>query len=184
MDVWEPQIGEILTLEREPHNAVDQHAVLIVKSGIVVGHVPFNLAPVFSPFLKRSFNKGTTEITGGKVNRRAGYGLVLNYVDHALQSRPRFAGVLLRPLGSRPPSGAHAPSKMAAGRAPDKRQISGRPRWVGALPRPQGTRPPSDAPAAASRAEIRANNTNWCQLVQQLTNAHQNVDPRPHPVAK
>ena len=82
MDVREPQIGEILTLEREPHNAVDQHAVSIVKSSVVVGHVPFNLAPVFSPFLKRSFNKGTAEITGGKVNRGAGYGLEIPCIYH------------------------------------------------------------------------------------------------------
>ena len=53
MDVWEPQIGEILTLEREPHNAVDQHAVLIVKSGIVVGHVPFNLARRILSFFEK-----------------------------------------------------------------------------------------------------------------------------------
>ena len=52
MDVWEPRIGEVLALElREPHNAVDQLAVSVVKSGLVVGHVPFNLAPVFSHFL-------------------------------------------------------------------------------------------------------------------------------------
>ena len=75
MDVWEPRIGEVLALEREPHNAVDQLAVSVVKSGFVVGHVPFNLAPVFSHFLKRSFNKGTAEITGEKVNRGGGYGL-------------------------------------------------------------------------------------------------------------
>lgn len=82
MDVWEPQIGEVLTLEREPHNQVDRHAVSTVKSGLVVGHVPFNLAPVFSPFLKRSFNKGTAEITGGKVNRGAGYGLEVPCIYH------------------------------------------------------------------------------------------------------
>ena len=42
MDVWEPRIG---ALEREPHNAVDRLAVSVVKSGLVAGHVPFNLAP-------------------------------------------------------------------------------------------------------------------------------------------
>jgi len=51
MDVWEPLIREVLALEREPHNAVVQLAVSVVKSGLVVGHVPFNLAPVFSHFL-------------------------------------------------------------------------------------------------------------------------------------
>ena len=42
MDVWEPRIG---ALEREPHNAVYQLAVSVVKSGFAVGHVPFNLTP-------------------------------------------------------------------------------------------------------------------------------------------
>ena len=59
----------------EPHNIVDQLAVSVVRSGRIVGNVPFNLAPVFSHFLKRSFNKGTAEITGEKVNRGGGYGL-------------------------------------------------------------------------------------------------------------
>ena len=27
MDVWEPQIGEVLAMERAPHNTVDQLAV-------------------------------------------------------------------------------------------------------------------------------------------------------------
>ena len=75
MDVWEPRVGEVLVLEREPHNVVDQLAVSVVRSGRIVGHVPFNLAPIFFHFLKRSFNKGTAEITGEKVNRGGGYGL-------------------------------------------------------------------------------------------------------------
>ena len=75
MDVWEPQVGEVLALERELQNVAYQFAVSVVRSGRIVGHVPFNLAPVFSHFLKRSFNKETAEITGGKVNRGGGYGL-------------------------------------------------------------------------------------------------------------
>ena len=75
MDVWEPQLGEVLVLEREPQNVADKFAVSVVRSGRIVGHVPFNLAPVFSHFLKRSFNNGTAEITGGKVNCGGGYGL-------------------------------------------------------------------------------------------------------------
>jgi len=51
MNVWEPRIGEVLALEREPHNVMDQLAISVVKSGLVVDHVPFNLAPVFSHFL-------------------------------------------------------------------------------------------------------------------------------------
>jgi len=67
MTVWEPRIGEVLVLQGEPHNPEDQLAVLVVKSRRTVRHMPFNLAPIFSHFLKRSFNKGTAEITGEKV---------------------------------------------------------------------------------------------------------------------
>ena len=59
---------------------MDPLAVSVVKSGWIVGHVPFNLALVFSHFLKKSFNKGTAEITGEKVNRGRGYGLELPYI--------------------------------------------------------------------------------------------------------
>ena len=40
-----------------------------------MGHVPYNLAPIASAFLKRSGNKGMAEVTGSRVNRGAGYGL-------------------------------------------------------------------------------------------------------------
>ena len=75
MMVWEPRAGEVLMLERDPSNPVDELAVLVVRSGCTFGHVPFNLAPVLSHFLKRTFNKGTAKITGGRVNRGGGYGL-------------------------------------------------------------------------------------------------------------
>ena len=68
----------MLQLKREPDNSVDQNAVAVVKiDGSVVGHVPYNLAPTFSRFLKRDFNKAMVEITGDKVNCGAGYGLEL-----------------------------------------------------------------------------------------------------------
>ena len=47
----------------------------VKRSGETVGHVPFNLAPIISAFLKRSCNKGLVEVTGNRVNRGAGYGL-------------------------------------------------------------------------------------------------------------
>ena len=72
MDRWDPWIGEVLPLEREPE---DKCAVAIKKCGGTVGHVPFNLAPVVSAFLKRASNKGLVEVTGNRVNRGAGYGL-------------------------------------------------------------------------------------------------------------
>ena len=75
MDVWEPRIGEVLMLQREINNPADQLAVAVVKSGVTVGHVPYNLAPVLSHFLNRATNTGVAEITGDKVNRGGGYGL-------------------------------------------------------------------------------------------------------------
>ena len=64
-----------MPLERDPTNPEDQCAVAIKKSGETVGHVPVNLAPVISAFLRRYSNKGLMEVTGNRVNRGAGYGL-------------------------------------------------------------------------------------------------------------
>ena len=67
---------ETLQLNREPHNSADNFAVAVInKEDAVVGHVPFNLAPIFSHFLQRDFNKASLEITGDRINRGAGYGL-------------------------------------------------------------------------------------------------------------
>ena len=45
------------------------------KNDEVVAHLPFNLAPIVSAFLRRSTNRGLAEVAGPKVNRGAGYGL-------------------------------------------------------------------------------------------------------------
>ena len=74
-DVWSPFPGEVLPLEREPDNPKDVHAVAIKRAGRIVGHVPFNLAPTVSAFLRRSRNKCLAEVRGSKVNRGGGYGL-------------------------------------------------------------------------------------------------------------
>ena len=75
-DKWTPVRGETLQLNREPHNSADNFAVAVInKEDAVVGHVPFNLAPIFSYFLQRDFNKASLEITGDRINRGAGYGL-------------------------------------------------------------------------------------------------------------
>ena len=75
-DVWNPSVGQVLRLRKESDNSHDRHAVAIVKSGdTVVGHIPYNLAPLFSHFLAREFNKGSVYITGERTNRGAGYGL-------------------------------------------------------------------------------------------------------------
>ena len=74
MDVWRPVIGETLLVKRELSNVKDRHAVAIFKEDAVVGHVPYNIAPRFSQFLRRDVNKAFAEVTGEKVNRGAGYG--------------------------------------------------------------------------------------------------------------
>ncbi len=73
--VWEPTVGEVLTLKREPTNNKDRLAVAITNDDSVVGHMPFILAPLVSYFLMRAVNKGVVVITGEKVNRGAGMGL-------------------------------------------------------------------------------------------------------------
>ena len=76
-DNWIPMIGQFLLLKREPENAHDRNAVSMTTSGgTIVGHLPYNLAPIVSQFLRRDINKGTSEISGERViNRGAGYGL-------------------------------------------------------------------------------------------------------------
>ena len=75
MHLWTPRAGEVLTLQREPQNTMDQHAVAVIKNNLVVGNVPYTLAPLFSQLLRRSCNKGKAEVTGDKVNRGDSYGL-------------------------------------------------------------------------------------------------------------
>ena len=75
MDIWTPVIGEALVVKREPTNSHDVHAVAVYNNNIIVGHVPYNIAPTLSAFLRRDVNKAFSEVTGIKVNRGAGYGL-------------------------------------------------------------------------------------------------------------
>ena len=70
MDVWTAVQDEMLILRREPTNISDRNAVAVDQ---VVGHVPFNLAPSISLFLKRDINKAFAKVAGEKVNRGAGY---------------------------------------------------------------------------------------------------------------
>ena len=62
-------------MQREPHNPRDKLDVSVMKSETIIGPVPYDLAPVISNMLKRSFNKGTPEIIGDEVNRGGGHGL-------------------------------------------------------------------------------------------------------------
>ena len=72
MDVWTPVQDEILRLIPEFINSVDSNAVAVMKEGQIIGHVPFNLAPLF---LRRDVNKPFARVAGEKVNKGAGYGL-------------------------------------------------------------------------------------------------------------
>ena len=52
------------------HEHLHKLATAVVRQGdrATVGHIPYNLAPIVSPFLARSFNKAVTEVTGLRVN--------------------------------------------------------------------------------------------------------------------
>ena len=45
MDIWTPVEDEMLRLIPEPTNS--RNAVAVMKEGQIVGHVPFNLSPLF-----------------------------------------------------------------------------------------------------------------------------------------
>ena len=68
-------MGDVLRLDRKPTNVRDKFAIAVLQGSTVVGHMPYNIAPVVSHFLKRTVNKGLVEVTGARVNRGAGYGV-------------------------------------------------------------------------------------------------------------
>ena len=72
---WDPNLGDVLRLEREPTNCKDKFAVAVVNGSAVVGHLPYNKAPNLSHFVKRCVNKDMVEATGKQINRSADYGL-------------------------------------------------------------------------------------------------------------
>ena len=89
-----------LQLRREPENIEDKHAVALVNgSGTVVGHIPWNLAPVLSSFLLREFNKGMAEVTGERINRGGGYGLEVP-CKYRLYGQKRYVDRLKEKLSS------------------------------------------------------------------------------------
>ena len=82
MDVWDVQVGQELLLKCEPDNIEDSPAVVVLNEDVIVGHVPYNLAPVVEMFLRREVNTGFAEVTSSKVNQGAGYGLVfISFMD-------------------------------------------------------------------------------------------------------
>ena len=68
-------LGETLLVLRETTNPKDKSAVTVLIEETIVGHVPYNNVPSMSRFLKRDVNMAIAKVTGGKMNRGAGYGL-------------------------------------------------------------------------------------------------------------
>ena len=44
--IWDAALGEQLRCQREPTNPHDAYAVAVLKSGVVVGHVPRRISSV------------------------------------------------------------------------------------------------------------------------------------------
>ena len=81
-------IHEKLLVKIEPTNPRDKNAVAIYKNNDLVGHMPYNLAPYLSGFLVRDVNKAFAEVTGERVNRKAGYGHVCtDFINKAYVDR-------------------------------------------------------------------------------------------------
>ena len=77
--IWTPSEGQVLQLQREPSNPNGRFAVVVCLDGEIVGRVPVNIAPMFSPmfsqFLARGCNTITATVTGARDNRGTGLGL-------------------------------------------------------------------------------------------------------------
>jgi len=75
MDIWNPVLGEELPLQREPENAINEQAVVVLKDSQIIGHVARQFSSIVFYFLARPCNKGTAKVTGSKINHGTGYGL-------------------------------------------------------------------------------------------------------------
>ena len=69
--IWTPVLGERLQVKVEEDNSNDARAVAVQKCGVVVGHLPREIARIVWYFLKRG-GLGWCEITG---RRKKGKGL-------------------------------------------------------------------------------------------------------------
>ena len=63
-------ISEVSSLKGEPENFDEKYAVAVVRQSVkaTVSHIPYNFAPIVSPFLARDLNKAVAEVTGSRVN--------------------------------------------------------------------------------------------------------------------
>ena len=51
--VWSPVQGELLDCRREPGNRHDPYAVAVIRSSMLVGHVPRCISSLRSAFIRR-----------------------------------------------------------------------------------------------------------------------------------
>ena len=66
MEIWTPVMGEILVVKIEPMNRHDIYAMAIYRDTEIVGHVPYNLAPIMSAFFMGVMAAGCwSELKGG-----------------------------------------------------------------------------------------------------------------------
>ena len=49
--LWNPLIGEFLSCEREPDNAMDKYAVCVKKENKIVGHLPLEKSGKFAKMI-------------------------------------------------------------------------------------------------------------------------------------
>lgn len=52
-EIWDAALGEQIQCEAETGNEHDLYAVAVLKSGVVVGHVPRKISSVCCLFLRR-----------------------------------------------------------------------------------------------------------------------------------
>ena len=74
MNIWDPEINEVLTLVHEKNNKSDKFAMAVLKSGRIVGHAPRENSKIMYFYMQRG-GKITVRVTGTKVNRSEGVGL-------------------------------------------------------------------------------------------------------------
>ena len=55
-DMWAAAIGEELVCNREPTNAADRYAVVILKQETIIGHLPRKISKVCSLFPSTPFS--------------------------------------------------------------------------------------------------------------------------------
>ena len=65
-DMWCPHIGEELTCQQERHNYHDPFAVSVLKSSVIVGHVPRHISAICYVFLGKHYSSISCKITGSR----------------------------------------------------------------------------------------------------------------------